>query len=260
MRLVTLIVATILLSSFAAEGQWLDIRLSGTPRTSDGKPNLFASVPRTREGKPDLGGIWSAESYRDLADVPLPRRNIAAGIQGGAPLTEWARPIRDERRKALGLGVPSERCLPVGLPFVMLQSNLPFKIIQTPLVTIVLLEEFNNWRQIHTDGRSLPEDPQPTWLGYSVGHWDDDVLVVTTSGFNDQTWLDGSGTPHSEQLRLTERFRRSDFGHMEIEYTFDDPKAFTKRWSTTVKFQLMPDTELLEHHCENEKFISRVKK
>ena len=254
------LMALVLLGSITASAQWIDHPSPGTPRTPDGKANLSAPVPRTREGKPDLGGIWSVESDRDPADAPLPRRNIAAGIQGGSPLTEWARTIRDERRKALGLGVPSERCLPAGLPFVMLQANLPFKIIQTPLVTIVLLEEFNNWRQIHTDGRTLPQDPHPTWLGYSVGHWDDDVFVVATSGFNDQTWLDGSGTPHSEQLRLTERFRRFDFGRMEIEYTFDDPKAFTKSWSTTVKFQLMPDTELLEHHCENEKFISREKK
>lgn len=214
------LLALVLLGSITAGAQWIDHPSPGTPRTPDGKANLSAPVPRTSEGKPDLGGIWSAESDREPTDPPLPRRNIAAGIQGGAPLTGWARTIRDERRNALGLGVPSERCLPVG----------------------------------------LPEDPQPAWLGYSVGHWDDDVFVVTTSGFNDQTWLDGSGTPHSEQLRLTERFRRSAFGHMEIEYTFDDPKAFTKPWSTTVKFQLMPDTELLEHHCENEKFISRVKK
>lgn len=174
-------------------------------------------------------------------------------------MTPWARSLRDERRNTFGRGVPTTRCLPGGLPFDMLRSNLPFKIIQTSGVTIILLEEFNNWRQVHTDGRALPTDPQPAWFGYSVGRWDGDVFAVTTVGFNDQTWLDGSGTPHSEQLRLTERFRRLDFGHMEIEYTFDDPKAFTKPWSTKVNFQLLPDTELLEHQCENEQDATRIR-
>jgi hypothetical protein len=137
--------------------------------------------------------------------------------------------------------------------------RLPIKLVQTPAVTIVLLEEFNNWRQIHTDGRRLPEDPDPSRFGYSVGRWDGNVFVVTTTGFSDRTWLDGGGTPHSERLRLTERFRRRDFGHMEIEFTFDDPKAFTRPWSTVVTFQLLPDTELLEHHCENEKDAARIK-
>ena len=105
-----------------------------------------------------------------------------------------------------------------------------------------------------TDGRALPVDPQPAWLGYSVGSWDGDTFVIQTSGFNDKSWLDAGGTPHTEALKTTERLRRTDFGHMEIEFTFDDPKTFTRPWSASVKFNLLPDTDLLEFHCDNEKW------
>jgi hypothetical protein len=136
----------------------------------------------------------------------------------------------------------------------MLRPSLPFKIVQARGVTVILLEEFVNWRQILTDGRALPAPSQPAWYGYSVGQWTGDGFVVTTSGFNDQTWLDGSGLPHSEELRLTERFRRLDYGHMDIDYTFEDPKAFTRPWSMTVKFELLVDTDLMDHQCENQKW------
>jgi hypothetical protein len=136
----------------------------------------------------------------------------------------------------------------------MLRPSLPFKIVQARGVTVILLEEFVNWRQILTDGRSLPPATQPAWYGYSIGRWNGDAFVVTTAGFNDQTWLDGSGLPHSEELRLTERFRRLDYGHMEIDYTFEDSKAFTRPWSTTVKFELQVDTDLMDHQCENQKW------
>jgi hypothetical protein len=125
----------------------------------------------------------------------------------------------------------------------MLTRTLPFKIVQNPGVTIVLFEEFNNWRQVFTDGRPLPVDPQPAWLGYSVGRWEGDTFVVESSGFNDKAWLDAGGTPHSEALSTVERLRRLDFGHMEAEFTFDDPRAFTSRWSAN-RFELLPDTDL----------------
>jgi hypothetical protein len=136
----------------------------------------------------------------------------------------------------------------------MLTATLPFKIIQTPGVTIVLYEEFNNWRQVFTDGRALPIEPQPAWLGYSIGSWDGDTFVIETAGFNDKSWLDAGGTPHTEALRTTERLRRIDYGHMEIEFSFDDPRTFTKPWSATVQFTLLPDTDLIEFHCDNEKW------
>jgi len=155
------------------------------------------------------------------------------------------------------VGAPSERCLPHGIPDAMLTRTLPFKIMQMRGVTVILYEEFNNWRQVFTDGRPLPNDPQPAWLGYSVGSWDGETFVIETAGFNDRSWLDGGGTPHTEALRTTERLRRIDAGHMEITFRFDDPKTFTKPWSATVKFNLLPDTELLEHHCDNEKWVGK---
>jgi hypothetical protein len=158
------------------------------------------------------------------------------------------------------VGAPSEQCLPHGIPDAMLTRTLPFKIVQSPALTIILFEEFNNWRQVFTDGRPLPVDPQPAWLGYSIGRWDRDTFVIETAGFNDRSWLDANGMPHSEALRTIERLRRIDFGHMEAEFTFDDPKTFTRRWWVNVKFNLLPDTDLLEHHCDNEKWMSKPRK
>ena len=146
---------------------------------------------------------------------------------------------------------PSERCLPDGVPSHMLP--LPIKIIQTPAVIVMLFEEFDVFRQIFTDGRKLPVAPFPAWFGYSIAHWEKATLVVESSGFNNQTYLDGEGLPHSEDLRITERYRRTDFGHLKIEFTFDDPKNYAQPWAVTVPFDLMPDTELIDHVCENEK-------
>ena len=243
------------------QGQWLTYRTPGTPRLPDGTPNLSAPAPRTADGRIDLSGIWEV-----IGDTVMPTDgrirskyvyNIAADVPGGAPFLPWAKALHDERQKALGVGAPTERCLPHGIPDAMLTRTLPFKIVQTPRVTIILYEEFNNWRQVFTDGRPLPADPQPAWLGYSIGRWDGDTFVVETAGFNDKSWLDAGGTPHTEALRTVERLRRIDFGHMEIEFTFDDPKTFTKAWSTKVRFNLLPDTDLLEHHCDNEKWVSK---
>jgi hypothetical protein len=151
---------------------------------------------------------------------------------------------------------PSERCLPDGVPNHMLP--LPIKIVQTPGVILTLFEEFTVFRQIFTDGRKLPVDPQPTWFGYSVAHWEKNTLVVESSGFNDKTYLDGEGLPHSEDLRITERYRRPDFGHLVIEFTFTDPKYYERPWTATIPFDLMPDTELMEHLCENEKDLIHI--
>ena len=254
-------VAAIFLSSAAAGAQWLDHKVPGTPRLPDGRPNLSAPTPRAANGKPDLSGIWEVVGDRVMETDGRVRSkyvyNIDADIPGGAPFQPWARKVHDDRAKALGVGAPTERCLPHGIPDAMLTRTLPFKIVQTPGVTIILYEEFNNWRQVFTDGRTLPVDPQPAWLGYSVGRWDGDTFVIETAGFNDKSWLDASGTPHTEALRTTERLRRTDFGHMEIQFSFDDPKTFTRPWSTTIRFNLLPDTDLLEHQCDNEKWSSR---
>jgi hypothetical protein len=259
---VVVILATCALLSTATHGQWLNYPSRVTPRLPDGTPNLSAPAPRAADGKPDLSGVWEV-----VGDTVMPTDgrvrskyvyNIAADLPGGAPFQPWAKTLHDERQKALGVGAPTERCLPHGIPDAMLTRTLPFKMVQMPGLTIVLYEEFNNWRQIFTDGRPLPVDPQPAWLGYSIGRWDGDAFVVETAGFNDKSWLDAGGTPHTEALRTIERFRRVDFGHMEAEFTFDDPKAFTRPWSAKVQFNLLPDTDLLEHHCDNEKWAGKT--
>jgi len=238
-----------------AHAQWLNYPTPGIPRTADGKPNLSAPAPRTADHKPDLSGVWAAVGDRGEGEVLRNRQgiNIAVDVEGGAPLTAWARTVLEGRRQNQSRDIPTAKCLPAGLPADMLRPTGPFKIIQHPGVTIILLEEFNNWRQVFTDGRPLPREPVPSWLGYSVGKWEGDTFVVQSVGFNEKTWLDGRGTPHSEELLLTERFHRATFGQMRVEYTFDDAKAFARRWSATVTFLLQPDTDLLDSQCENEK-------
>jgi len=139
--------------------------------------------------------------------------------------------------------------------------GLPFKILQTQALTVLLYEEFHVYRQIHTDGRQLPVDPNPAWYGYSVGRWDGETFLVETAGFKEGSWLDNSGHPHTEALRISERFRRINFGRMEAEATIDDPKAYSRPWtSQTMTFLLQPDTELLEHLCENNRDLERLQR
>ena len=249
MRRAGFVVALSLAASGSVLGQWLNYPTPGIPRAPDGRPNLSAPVPRTADGKVDLTGVWQ---------IAEERRVRFAGEPGSALLTPWAEAIRQERQGNRSRDIPTSKCLPSGIPPDMLRQ-IPFKIIQAPSVTVILIEEFNHWRQIFTDGRPLPSDPEPAWFGYSVGKWDEDTFTVQTTGLNEKTWIDGGGTPHSESLRLTERFTRPDFGHLQIEYTFDDPKTFTKPFSATVGFRLQADTELMDHQCENEKDASHLR-
>lgn len=230
----------------AASAQWLRLPLPGTPRLPDGKPNLTAPAPRTPDGKPDLSGIWRADDGRYL-------RNLAGdGVE--VPMHPWAAAVYKQRLDTLGYDKPQVRCMPHGVPDAMLVAGIPFKIVQTPGVMMVLYEEFNQYRQIFSDGRGLPVDPNPTWFGYSIGKWEGDTFVIETAGFKEGTWLDNGGHPHTDALHITERFRRRNFGTMELDVAIDDPKAYLKPWkSATVRFNLMPDTELIEHLCENEK-------
>jgi hypothetical protein len=235
----------ILVMNCAAWAQWVNLKMPNTPRTPDGKPNLSAPAPKAADGKPDLSGLWRTADGRFLQDL--------AKDQGGAPLQPWAAALYKERSTALGKGKPQERCIPHGVPDGMLVRNFPFKIVQTPDVVVIIYEEFNHFRQIFTDGRGFPPETTETWFGYSIGKWEGDTLVAETIGFNDGSWLDNSGHPHTDALRVTERFRRRDFGHMDLQITFDDPKAYTKPWSVTLPFELYPDMELIESICENEK-------
>ena len=245
--------------------QWLDHPTAGLPRGRDGKPTLSAPPLRTANGKSDLSGIWEPEADPTgrpggIEGIVAPRYliDITRDLNpSDVPFTPWAATIYQERHATSGTGNPLIRCLPAGVPRLDAYTH-PYKIVQTPAL-IVILYEAATFRQIFTDGRALPKDPQPSWMGYSIGKWDGGTLVVETIGFNDKTWLDGSGHPHSDAMHLTERFRRRTIGRMDIEITIDDPVAYTKPLKYTQPQQLLPDTELLEYVCnENLKDLTHV--
>jgi hypothetical protein len=246
-----LVLALVCATGGTAAAQWLSLPLPGIPRMADGKANLNAPAPRTADGRPDHSGIWRAESPRFNDNL------LSDGVE--APMLPWAAELYQRRVATFGYDRPMTRCMPHGVPDAMTVPNLPFKIIQTPVVTIHLYEEFHKYRQIHTDGRQLPTDPDPAWYGYSVGRWEGDTFVVDTAGFKEGSWLDNRGHPHTEALRTTERFRRIDFGRMELDVAIDDPKAYSRPWtSQTIRFFVQPDTELLEHLCENNRDLDRL--
>jgi hypothetical protein len=230
--------------------QWLKEPTRGMPRTSDGKPDLSAPAPRTADGKPDLSGLWRNDSGAYGG-------NIVADLSP-ADIQPWADALYKQRFENLGKDDPATfTCLPQG-PRAMLGGAGWARIIQTPMVTAVLFENFNQ-RQIFTDGRALPAEPNPSFMGYSVGRWEGDTFVIESHGFNDRTWLDFGGHPHTEELRITERLRRRDFGHIEMQVTFSDPKVYAKSWTIDVKMEFVPDTEMLEYVCnENERSYARM--
>jgi hypothetical protein len=244
----------------SASAQWINYPTPGIPRLPNGKPNLAAPVPKAADGKPDLSGLWQRARG---ANRPKQRSN--AGLAMGPNLADFMRPgetippmlpaaaaLYKQRQANFMADRPSSHCLPHGIPDQML-IGVPMKIVQNPGVTFILYEEFARFRQIFTDGRPHPPVANPAWLGYSIGSWDGDWFVVDTRGFNDKSWLDDSGRPHTEALHTIERFRRTDFGHMDIEVTIDDPGAYTKPWSFPMKFDFLPDTEMIEDVCDNER-------
>ena len=270
---------TILLIALAAapgliHAQWLNHRTPGIPRTADGKPNLSARTPRAADGKPDLSGLWqTASAPPDLLERIIPGATNGAGEEAPsqyfinilsdfkpeeAPLLPAARKLFEQRAPTFTNESPISHCLPEGMPMVEM-SPAPYKIIRTPGMLVMLFERDTTYRQVYTDGRSLPDDPQPSWLGYSVGKWDGDSLVVNSIGFNNRGWLDARGHTHSEALHMTERFHRLDFGHMEVQLTLDDPKTFTRPFTIKLKQRLVPDSDLLESFCaENEKDVTHL--
>jgi hypothetical protein len=243
-------VAMALLLGAAAQAQWLNYPDPGIPRLPDGKPNLAAPTPRLN-GKPDLSGVWSgpgAGSYD---------RNIARDLSP-RDIQPWAEKIYRERVLAMGLDAPRANCLPD--PFLYYHIVDLARIVQTPGLMVILYQGTTNsvHRTVFTDGRPLPKDPNPTWMGYSIGHWDGDTMVVDTAGFNDRGWLDIEGHPHTEALHITERFLRRDFGHMSLQVTIDDPKTFTRPFSIKMEKTLVPDTDLLESICESDHSIPHM--
>jgi hypothetical protein len=258
-----------------AQAQWVNHPTPGTPRTRDGKPNLSAPAPRVK-GKPDLSGVWEVEGSprKVLAPFLLPGGENGLGEDdpsiyfvnfladyGPNPAAAPFQPAglaRYQQRSQSGQRPPS-LCVPPSLPTADLLP-VPFKIVQTPALIMMLYEGDTTFRQIFTDGRALPDDPQPAWLGYSIGKWDGDSMVVEAVGFNDKSPLDAFGHPHSEGMKVTERFHRRDFGHMEVQLTIDDPKTFTKAIAIKVNLRLLPDTDLIESFCiENEKDVAHMR-
>ena len=232
----------------------------------DGKPNLAAPAPRTSEGKPDLAGIWGLPCPRGIGstfcatEVAVPRvvGNIGEGLKDGLPYQPWAAELVKTTRENNRPNDPLTHCLPTGI--VRLHVFPSFrKIVQVPGLLLILNELNASYRQIFTDGRPLPEDPNPSWNGYSSGKWEGDTLVVETAGFRDGLWLDTGGSPLTDAARITERFRRVNYGTLEIELTIDDPKAYTKPWTTKVTQVIAADTELLDYICrENEKDVAHL--
>ena len=221
--------------------QWMQHRTPGIPRTADGRPNLTAPTPRTGDGHPDLTGLWDMISDTAVGNVAV--RNV--GDLKPADIQSWAQALVQQRAENFGKDNPHYRCLPEG-PGYSTGGGMK-RFLQTP-VMIVILNEDLTYREIFMDGRALETDPNPSWMGYSVGRWDGDTLVVESSGFNDRTWLLG-GYPHTEALRMTERYRRTDLGHLEITVTFQDAGAYSKAWTVPLRAQLAADTELLEAVC-----------
>jgi hypothetical protein len=233
--------------------QWLNYRAPGVPRNADGSVNLSAPTPKTPDGKPDLSGTWESGPgyFQDLARDLKPDEVV---------MQPRAKALQAERESSLHTDDLLVNCMPPGVPRINMSAgnNMPhpFKIVQTPALVVLLYETSANstFRQVFLDGRPLPKDPQPAWLGYSIGRWEGNTLVVDTIGFNGRAWLDtGKGHPQTEAGRVTERFTRRDFGHLQIEITIDDPKAYDKPWRATVPVHLLPDSDLIETYCENEK-------
>jgi hypothetical protein len=270
-RLVVGLTSFVFLSS-VAHAQWLTLPTPGTPRTRDGKLNLSAPAPRAANKKPDLSGVWHvhptsmAEMKRlfgeHAGDTDVPGMELDTISKYGVNILQDFKPEQVSLRPAAveimkqraGLDLTSSRCLPFGMPLSTMLSE-PMKIIQSPGLTAMLFEAEDKYRQVYTDGRKLPKEfDQPAWNGYSVGKWEGDTLVVESAGFNDKSAFDVMGHPHSEALRVVERYHRRDFGHLDMDMSFDDPVMYTKPFSIKVTYDLWADADIFEFICsENEK-------
>jgi|SRR5271166_5115913 len=249
-------VSTILVLCAQASAQWLDYPTPGIPRLPNGKPNLAAARPLGADGRPALAGIWAVECsvYGDPCFTKSLFFDLAKDLKpGDVQMTPWASAIQAQRERRQHIDDPYGYCMPPGVPRIDYAGGV-FKVLQTPGETAFLYETLVGmiFRQVFTDGRPLPASTEPTWLGYSVGRWDGDTFVVETTGLRDGGWLDTrKAHPHTDALHVTERFRRTDVGHMQLAITIDDPKAYRRPWTVNTTLNLLPDTELLEAFCDN---------
>ena len=278
-------ILTILLAGAAgsASAQWFGYPSPRAPRTADGQVDLAAPTPRLANGRPDLSGVWMTGEpacvirgvlpLGELIKLLPPSRkcppttatfsrqsvNMGIDIPGGLPYQPWLAALVDERTANQSIDDPHIRCLPdlfvraYGLPHYL-------KFVQTPDLLLMLNEYNGVYRQVFTDGRPLPEDPNPSWQGYSTAAWSGDTLVIDSIGFRDDLWVDWAGSMITSAAKLRERIRRPDFGHLEIEVTVDDPKAYTRPWTVALRQQFAPDTELIDEICaEGERFVQKLK-
>jgi len=270
--------------------QWVKYPTAEVPRRADGKVDMSAAPPRMADGKPDFSGIWTtgepfdrrAHGLSTPKDLPPPKdpqsshealgpgdpsaivgsrqmANIGIDLPGGLPYQPWLVPIVKQRTDNLAKDDPHIRCLPdnflraYGMPHLL-------KFVHKPNLLLVLAEMNAGYRQVFTDGRPLPEDPTPAWQGYSSGRWSGDTLVVETIGLRDDTWIDWNGSVLTQAAKVLEEMRRPDFGHLEIRVTVEDPKAYTKPWTVTLKERIVVDTELIDEIClENEQSLKHMK-
>lgn len=262
---VAAIVAALAVAPAAA--QWVGYPTPNVPRKPDGRVDMTAPAPRLADGKPDFSGIWISdrtqpgeETISDASTLPSGRymQNMGVDFEGGLPYQEWLKPIVKERTENLAIHDPHIRCLP---DFFLRAYGLPhmLKFVHTPNLLVMLNEMNAGYRQVFTDARALPEEPTPAWQGYSSGRWEGDTLVVDTIGMRDDTWIDWNGSVVTEEARIREEITRIDFGHLEIKATVDDPKAYTKPWTVTLRQRLVVDAELIDEIClENEQFVRRM--
>ena len=252
------------LSAFV-HAQWVNYPTAGIPRTADGKPDLSAPAPRTADGRPDFSGVWDVEHNRPCppggcADLPVGQEfvNIGSSLKGGLPYLPWAASLAKKRTEDLRLEDPTSFCLPIGIVRLHTMALLK-KIVQGPGLLVILNEHNATYRQIFTDGRPLPADPNPSWVGYSSGHWEGDTLVVQTAGFRDGLWLDANGSPLTDGAHVTERFRRVNYGQLTIDVTVNDLKAYSAPWTVRLNQFLALDTDLIDYICnENEKDVRHL--
>jgi hypothetical protein len=256
----------------SAPAQWIGYPTAGVPRKADGTVDMTTPTPRMPDGKPDLSGIWVSDITPEGEETPshglpldgfaLPTshhmRNMGADLPDGLPYQDWLVPIVAERTANLGIDDPHIRCLPDNF---LRAYSLPYllKFVQTRDLLVVLNERNAEYRQIFMDGRPLPEDPTPSWQGYSSAQWSGDRLVIDTIGIRDGTWIDWNGSVITEAARVREEFTRVDFGHLRIRVTVDDPRAYTEPWTVELRQRIVVDAELIDAIClENEQFVERM--
>ena len=261
----TFVLIALAATALPLTAQWLNYPTPGVPKTADGRQNLNAPTPRTREGHPDLSGLWKPQNTMtpfpqeqvlristNEFDPPGAFFDLGTGIKGGLPYQPWAAERVRRNRENNFKDQPDGKCLPLS-PTQADTHNDIRRLIQTPEMLVLLFEKNTTYRTIHMDGRALEPDPEPSWRGYSAGKWDGDTLVVQTNGLKEDTWLDYAGSPITPKGKLIERFRRRNYGNLDVEITVDDPEAYTKPWTATVNWRIALNTEPMEFFCDNEK-------